>query len=104
MTGIGEAYPCSASVNNTTVFLRWAITAAVTVSSMAATVTSVVTVGGVNLPLSRLSRYSAACNKAAMLIFEVLLDVIADAKSPTKASSQARGGARAHTHTQTRTT
>lgn len=70
MIGIGEAYPCSASAKNTTVFTRSAAAA----PSLAAPVSA--NGGGgyggdaVNLPLSRLSRYSAACNKAAMLIFD----------------------------------
>jgi len=69
--GIGEAYPCSASAKNTTVFTR---SAAAEDPSFAAAVSA--NGGGgyggdaINLPLSRLSRYSAACNKAAMLIFD----------------------------------
>lgn len=69
--GIGEAYPCSASAKNTTVFTR-SVTAAA--PSVAAPVSA--NGGGgyagdaVNLPLSRLSRYSAACSKAAMLMFD----------------------------------
>lgn len=74
MIGIGDAYPCSASAKNTTVFTR-----SVTTAAAAADVSdvAVLTPGGkghggdgVNLPLSRLSRYSAACNKAAILIFD----------------------------------
>jgi len=75
--GIGEAYPCSASAKNTTVFTR-SVTAAAAVAATAPSVTTAVSANGgggyggdaVNLPLSRLSRYSAACNKAAMLIFD----------------------------------
>lgn len=78
--GIGEAYPCSASAKNTTVFTRSGTTA-VAEMSVAAAFAMVDTVSatkdggehgadGMNLPLSRLSRYSAACNKAAMLIFD----------------------------------
>lgn len=80
--GIGDAYPCSASAKNTTVFTRSeaVVTAAVasnataetrvTVSPAAAGDTGGYGAGdGLNLPLSRLSRYSAACNKAAMLMF-----------------------------------
>lgn len=71
MIGIGEAYPCSASAKNTTVFTRSAAEAA---PSFAAAVSANGGEGyggdAVNLPLSRLSRYSAACSKAAILIFD----------------------------------
>lgn len=72
VTGIGDAYPCSASAKNTTVFTRSAATAA----EYSATGGSSGDGGGgihggwVNLPLSRLSRYSAACNRAAILMFD----------------------------------
>lgn len=33
---------------------------------------------GANLPLSRLSRYSAACNKAAMLIFVTAMSTVGE--------------------------
>lgn len=74
--GIGEAYPCSASAKNTTVFTR---SAAAALAVAAADEVSATAVrgdgghggdGGMNLPRSRLSRYSAACNKAAMLMFD----------------------------------
>lgn len=75
--GIGDAYPCSASAKNTTVFTRSVTTAAAAAATADVSDAAVSTPGGkghggdgVNLPLSRLSRYSAACNKAAMLIFD----------------------------------
>lgn len=102
MIGIGDAYPCSASAKNTTVFTRsvaMAVTAEATSEAEAAALVvavSTTAVGGggrggdgLNLPLSRLSRYSAACNKAAMLIF---------------GGGRRRSDAPTHTRTETRTT
>lgn len=75
MIGIGDAYPCSASAKNTTVFTRSAAAAAAAAADASDAAVSTPSGkehggDGVNLPLSRLSRYSAACNKAAMLIFD----------------------------------
>jgi len=68
--GIGEAYPCSASAKNTTVFTRSAAAAPSFAAAVSANGGGGYGGDAVNLPLSRLSRYSAACNKAAMLIFD----------------------------------
>jgi len=68
--GIGEAYPCSASAKNTTVFTRSAATAPSVEAAVSENGGGGYGGDALNLPLSRLSRYSAACNKAAMLIFD----------------------------------
>lgn len=121
--GIGDAYPCSASAKNTTVFTRsvaMAEAAETTVEAEAeASVTAVSTTAvsgggregdGLNLPLSRLSRYSAACNKAAMLIFgggRKRGDVPTHTRTDTQTHSTRKKNtsgrdeiSEAHTHTQ----
>lgn len=70
VTGIGDAYPCSASAKNTTVFTRSAAAVAAAAEDSTTGGGGGIHGGWVNLPLSRLSRYSAACNKAAILMFD----------------------------------